>query len=119
MGEEQGVKYPSELLRDLADKIDPVEDRILERYNEHYISTKDWLKSWKVWEYRAQQEKLNTLRERHEGLRKDYYKLCKLYREKTGEAPPLSTWAALSSMDSALQEIKRRWMESLRRMERS
>ena len=113
------MRYPSELLHDLADRIDPIEDRVLEQYYGHCISAKDWLKSWKVWEYRAQQEKLNTLRERHEGLRKDYYELCKLYREKTGDEPPLSTWAALSSMDSALQEIKRRWMESLRRVARS
>ena len=113
------MRYPSELLRELADKVDPVEDRVIERYYERYVFATKWIRSWKVWEYRAQQEKLNALKERHERLREDYYELCKLYQQKTGETPPLSTWAALSSMDSALQEIRRRWMESLRRMTRS
>jgi uncharacterized protein YukJ len=110
------MKYPSELLHDIADRLDPIEDELLERYYGQYLEAKQWISGWRVWEWRNQQEKLQTLRERHEGLRNDYYELCELYTEQTGKQPPLSTYAALSSFESALKQLGERMRENLRRM---
>jgi restriction endonuclease S subunit len=109
------MRYPSEYLHEIAEKLDPIEDDLIERYSERYSAARRWLSGWKVWEYRDQQEKLEALKERHEGLREDYYELARLYTEKTGEQPPLSVWAGLSSFESALERLVWRMRENLRR----
>lgn len=99
------MKYPSELLHDAADRLDALEDVVVEKA----YAAECYAKSWKIWEWRRQQEKLESLRVRHEGLLKDYRELQKLYREKTGQEPPFSRWAALKDLDAVLEALKETW----------
>lgn len=117
------MRYPSELLHNLADTLDDMEDALEDRYAETYNETymrvlgaKRWISGWRVWEWREHQERLEGLKERHEGLLNDYYELCELYTKETGKEPPLSVWAGLSSFERGLSSMVRRMRENLQRI---
>ncbi len=72
------MKYPSQILYDIAREVDAAEDWILER-------------DWRVWEWPSKPMLVKTLAEEREARRQlvaRHWKLRTLYEEKTGERPP-------------------------------
>lgn len=65
------MKYPSEYIRALADKVDVAEDWFLER-------------DWRVWTWAEYKAEAEMLREQRDALLEDYRTLSEKYRRETG-----------------------------------
>ncbi len=102
------MKFPSEYLEDLVPVVDRIEDEFLDRY----AAARTWASGWKVWEWRAQAERIETLKARNRELVEAFKDLREKYREETGKVPPGAITLVLAD-DEGVSEFTRTLARSL------